>query len=376
MASHGSFAQLGRAMTRAVRIDMPQQQQPEAGPPTQICRELDRPDRRSAALHALDADRMLIGALNCYVAGDGPPLLLVHGVSATASAADVRPVFERFKATHTVFALDLPGFGLSDRSQRDHTPQRMTDAIHTVTDQIRRRCGRQPVDALAVSLGCEFVARAAVEHPADFAHLAFVSPTGLDGTRERFDPRGSTREIPWLRSLITHPLLAGGLYRLLTQPAVVRLGLQRTWGSAHIDETLCAHAVNTARAPDAAHAPLDHLSGRLFSADIHRIYKSLTQPVWLSRGVRGNATDVRALRWLGPAHPWRQTIFATGGMPFFEMQEAFAAELADFLGDRNQGSLSLDRQAALFPRFTAAWGLHADEQVGALQPPPPARPLH
>ena len=32
--------------------------------------------------------------------------------------------------------------------------------------EMRTRCGDVPVDALAVSLGCEFLARAAVEQPA------------------------------------------------------------------------------------------------------------------------------------------------------------------------------------------------------------------
>lgn len=311
---------------------------PGLAPPLPLQSRARQPlERRAAPPHALDADRMLIDGLNCYVAGDGPPLLLVHGVNAMASAADVRPVFERFKATHTVFALDLPGFGLSERNQREHTPQRMTDAIHTITDQIRRRCCRRPLDALALSLGCEFLARAAVEHPADFAHLAFVNPTGLDGTQERFERLGNTRTVSLLRSLITHPLCAGVLYRLLTHPAVVRQPGKRTWGTTHGDEALCTDAVKTARAPDAAHAPLDDVSGRLFSADIHRIYESLTQPVWMSCGVRGTATDARTWRWLGTQCPWRQTIFTTDGMPHLEQPDAFAAEFTAFLDDRAQG---------------------------------------
>jgi hypothetical protein len=40
----------------------------------------------------------------------------------------------------------------------------------------------RPVDALAVSLGCEFLARAAAEQPAHWGRLALVSPTGFRGT--------------------------------------------------------------------------------------------------------------------------------------------------------------------------------------------------
>ena len=106
------------------------------------------------------------GRLSCYAAGQGAPLLLVHSVNAAASAAEVRPLYEHWQAARTVFAVDLPGYGLSDRSDRAYTPRLMTDALHATLEQIQQRCGKAPVDALAVSLGCEFLARAAVEAPA------------------------------------------------------------------------------------------------------------------------------------------------------------------------------------------------------------------
>jgi hypothetical protein len=49
------------------------------------------------------------GRLSAYVAGEGPPLLLLHSVNAAASAAEVRPLHEHYRATRTVFSLDLPG---------------------------------------------------------------------------------------------------------------------------------------------------------------------------------------------------------------------------------------------------------------------------
>lgn len=92
----------------------------------------------------------------------------------------MRPIFERCAATHTVFAIDLPGFGFSDRSDRAYTPRVMTDALHSVAREVQRRCGDAPIDALALSLGCEFLARAAMEQPSRWGRLALVSPTGLD----------------------------------------------------------------------------------------------------------------------------------------------------------------------------------------------------
>jgi pimeloyl-ACP methyl ester carboxylesterase len=146
------------------------------------------------------------GRVACYVAGSGPPLLLVHSVNAAASAAEVRPLHEHYRESHTVYSMDLPGFGASERSDRVYTPRLMTDALLQVLDAIAVRGQAGPVDALAVSTGCEFLARAAAEHPLRFRHISLVSPTGMRGGAPLRGPANSTRALPH-----SHSMVAGGL---------------------------------------------------------------------------------------------------------------------------------------------------------------------
>ena len=298
---------------------------------------MDDASRYDAAMHppllpAVPAERFEVGGVSCYVAGEGPPLLLLHTVNAAASAAEVRPLFEHWRATRTVFALDLPGYGYSDRSDRNYTPRLMTDALHAVAAQIRQRCGEAPVDALAVSLGCEFLARAAAEQPALWGRLALVSPTGFMGRRRWRGPPGSTRGMPWLHRLLANPRWAQALFNGLTKPAVVRYFLRRTWGGPNIDVEMTDYAILTARQPGARHAPLHFLSAGLFSADIHNIYDALSQPVWVSHGVRGDFTDYRGLEQMRTRPNWRVTVYPTGALPYFELPSVFNKELAHFLG--------------------------------------------
>ena len=199
----------------------------------------------------------------------------------------------------------------------------MTDALHTLASEIRRGCDHQPIVGVAASLGCEFLARAAVERPAEWERLALVSPTGLEGHASRDDPPGSTRRIPGLHALLSAPLWADPLFRLLTKPAMVRYFLRRTWGRKQIDETLWAYEVDSARQPGARFAPLHFLSGGLFSSDIHRIYQDVRQPVWMSHGIRGDFTDYRSRDVVTRQLNWRFSAFPTGALPYFEMQEAF-----------------------------------------------------
>lgn len=273
------------------------------------------------------------GQLSVYIAGEGPPLLLVHSVNAAASAAEVRPLHAHYQARRTVCSLDLPGYGFSERSDRAYTPRLMTDAIHAATALIRARCGAGPIDALAVSLSCEFLARAAAEAPDQFRTLALVSPTGFRGLRPWRGPTGSTRGKAWLLRALRGPgsVWGGALFRGLTRPAVIRYFLQRTWGSKSIDETLWAYDVLTARAPGAEHAPLHFLSAHLFSADIHTVYEQLAMPVWMSHGVRGDFTDYRGQVIVEGRPNWQFSVFPTGALPYFEVPDDFFGTFDAFL---------------------------------------------
>jgi pimeloyl-ACP methyl ester carboxylesterase len=280
------------------------------------------------------------GRVAVYVAGSGPPLLLVHSVNAAASAAEVRPLHEHFCASRTVCSVDLPGFGASERSDRVYSPRLMTDALLQVLAALAARGhlgaggaggAGGPVDALAVSTGCEFLARAAAEEPGLFRRLALVSPTGLRGEVPRRGPPGATRGLPWLHRALRGPGWGGALYRGLTRPAVIRYFLRRTWGARDVDEALWAYDVLTARLPGAEYAPLYFLSAGLFSADILSIYEALSQPVWLSHGVRGDFTDYRGRRFLEGRSNWRFSVYSTGALPHFEVTESFCADLEAFL---------------------------------------------
>ena len=271
------------------------------------------------------------GGLSAYVAGDGPPLLLVHSVNAAASAAEVRPLHEHYRATRRVFSIDLPGYGFSERSDRSYTPRLMTDALHDTLAQIHALCGNAPIDALAVSLSCEFLARAAAEAPASFRSVALVSPTGFRGHRSWRAPTGSTRGLPWLHRALRGPGWGGALFRGLTRPNVIRYFLRRTWGARAIDDTLWHYDILTTRQTGAEYAPLHFLSAGMFSADIHTVYEQLALPVWMSHGVRGDFTDYRSKTIVTSRPNWSFNVFETGALPYFEVPAAFIAAYDGFL---------------------------------------------
>ena len=278
----------------------------------------------------------LAGRINVYVATpqDGasslPPLLLIHSVNAAASAAEVRPLFDHYRRERMVIAMELPGYGFSERADRLYTPRLMTDAIHAVLEFLAHEYGPGPVDVLALSLASEFAARAAMEAPHRIAHLALVSPTGLSGMRPRRGAPGSTSYKPRVHAFLRWPRWSQGLFDALTQPTVIRYFLRKTWGSPHIDPQLWPYCVRTAREEGARFAPLCFLSLAMFSRDIHTVYESLQCPVWISMATRGDFTNYRGLALLHTNPAWQSHKVPGGALPFFEDLPDFLRRLAPF----------------------------------------------
>ena len=258
------------------------------------------------------------------------PLLLVHSVNASASAAEVAPLFDHYRRTRPVYALDLPGYGLSDRSDRAYTPRLMTDALHAAVALIREQCGGGPVDVLGVSLACEYVVRLHSEAPNAVRRIALVSPTGFSGNKRRYGPPGSTRGIPWLYKALANPAWSGALFNALTRPGVIRYFLERTWGSKHIDEALYRYDGLTTRQPGAKNAPLYFLAAYLFSGDISSLYEAVDCRVWMSMASRGDFTDYRGRSTVEGRPNWQFHLVEGGALPYFENSDRFLALLDPF----------------------------------------------
>lgn len=277
---------------------------------------------------------VLYGEAAAASVGAAPPLLLVHSVNAAATAYEMKTLFEHFRGRRAVYALDLPGFGLSDRSDRKYTPRLMTDAIHAAVREIRSRHDDAAIDLAALSLGCEFAARAANDTPNVFRSIALISPTGFDrraAAAAQAAGTGGTRAMPWLHGLLSFPLWKRGFFSALTSRASIRFFLQKTWGSKEIDEGLLEYDYITTHQPGAENAPYYFVSGYLFSRDAIDLYRNLSMPIWMAHGVRGDFVDYEQKTVVERLPNWSIDVFETGAMPHFEKPLEFIRRYETFL---------------------------------------------
>lgn len=247
----------------------------------------------------------------------GRPLVLVHSINAAGSSYEMRPLFEHYQHTRPIFALDLPGFGFSERSDRPYTSLLYANAI---LDFLQSEVG-EPADVVTLSLSSEFAAWAALAEPERFHSLTMISPTGFTA---RTQTSGSARAAQKRKSdnlyrLFAFPLWGQGFYDLIATRPSIDYFLQKNFVGP-IDPGLADYAYATSHQSGARYAPLYFVSGKLFTRDIvSRVYDRLMLPVLVLYD-RDAFVRFDTLPEFVDAHSnWRRVqIVPSNGLPQFE----------------------------------------------------------
>lgn len=291
---------------------------------------------------ALDAERRTFasptaGILSYYVDRhvEGRPLVLVHAINAAGGSHEMRPLFDHYRALRPVYALDLPGFGFSDRSNRVYSPEIYRDAIlDLVRSQVKEP---EAVDVIALSLGSEFAAMAALAEPERFASLVLISPTGLSERTQRNAIQKSDMYGYGgvLHSILSAPIWSQAIYDLIASRLSLRYFLRQSF-EGDVPEAWIDYAYLTSHRPGARYAPLYFISGKLFTLDaLESIYEKIAQPVLVLYDY-DPFTSFEELPGLLQRRPnWHaERILPTRGLPHWEQREQTIAALERFWARR------------------------------------------
>jgi pimeloyl-ACP methyl ester carboxylesterase len=271
------------------------------------------------------------GSMSYYMdtSTPGRPLVLIHSINAAASAYELRPIFEHYRTRRPVFALDLPGFGFSERSDMTYSPRLYADSIKDFLDEVP---GEAP-DVIALSLGSEFAAWAALEAPDRIHSLTMISPSGFTSRTEKVASQraGDTGFSDTAYEVFSNPLWSRAFYDLLTTRPSIRYFLKKSFVGP-VDEGLVDYDYLTAHQPGAHYAPLYFVSGKLFTRDVlSEVYQKLELPMLVIYD-RDSFVRFDLLPDFASTHPnWHLARIApTLGLPQFENMSRVAEELDRF----------------------------------------------
>ena len=195
----------------------------------------------------------------------------------------------------------------------------MATAIADVAEQV---VGGQ-VDAVALSLGSEFAARAAKDRPELVRSLTMISPTG-------FSTAGRGGNPAWLGTLLRAPVVGTAVFDLIaSRPSISYfLGLNFVGEADPAFETF---AWLTSHQPGARYAPAAFLSGQLFDPEAaERLYAHIEQPVLVLYDQDPHSSFARLPELVDRLGWSARRVGPSRGLPHFEELDATIDALEGF----------------------------------------------
>jgi haloacetate dehalogenase len=221
-------------------------------------------------------------------AGQGPPLVLLHGWPQTGHCWHhlVGPLGK----THTVLAPDLRGYGRSDKPAGGYDKRTMAADLH----QLIRALGFTSATVIGHDRGARVAHRWALDHPQDVDRLVLMDIIPTREMWRRMDADLARRTWHWLFHL------QPDIPELLDPAAYIREMIER-WSHVRLPEEDIAEYVRAFQAPGAMRAGLADYRASFpddAAADDADFGRRLTMPVRLLWGAHS------FLRALDPVKIW------------------------------------------------------------------------
>ena len=254
------------------------------------------------------------------------PVLLLHGIHTAAWSYEWRANVEALAESRDVYAMDLLGFGMSDRPQARYSARLYSRLID---DFARQKIGG-PVTLIASSLTAAYAAVLGARDPGQYPSLVLIEPTGLVRRNGAATTGGDVA-----RLVVDAPLVGAAVFNALASRRSLRYWLERAYVDLEfVTPDLVDIYHRAAHQRGARHAPAAFLSGHL-NLDVRGAVRRLRQPVMLVWGEQAVETPVEDARGFLALNPEIQlTILDPAGMlPHDEQAAEFNSVVTRFLTD-------------------------------------------
>lgn len=227
------------------------------------------------------------GSISYTATGTGEAIILLHGIYAGASSYEFRRIFHPLAQAFRVYAPDLPGFGNSERSMREYTPDLYVDFIKDFVKQVAGGAD-QPVYIIASSLTAAFVIQAVVDRPDLFERIILIEPAGMQSLS---DHPGIAQQT--VGTILRMPLLGEALYNALVSRPGLRyfLSHQVYLKQNQVTDDVIDSYYATSHTQNARFAIASFVGGYL-NCDVSDIFDAVARPVLLCWGRKATITPL------------------------------------------------------------------------------------
>ncbi len=202
---------------------------------------------------------------------ESKPLLLVHGFGPGTSSYEWRKNVDALSEHFRVYALDLLGYGLSDRPAIDYTPETYADLINDFLKEVINK----PAVVVVRGESCAFVIANAYRRPQLFERLVLVAPP--TSVIEETVPGPVNLALKLALGL---PVVGQSIYNALTSRRAIENYYDRRGyhNPGLITDELSEYLFSSAHQPNARYAAAAALTGNL-AMDAHEPLARLQMPI-------------------------------------------------------------------------------------------------
>jgi pimeloyl-ACP methyl ester carboxylesterase len=273
--------------------------------------------------------------------GAGPALLLVHSVHAAAWSYEWRHNVDALARDHTVYTVDLLGFGRSDRPALEYSARLYVSLLLDFLAEVVA----EPCVLVGSSLGAAYVVAAAARDPRRVPAVVLVGPVGL--THLSWPPALANDAT---QALLRAPLAGSALFNALVTKPSMQFFLRQTYADdRHVTPELLDAYWRTAHQPGARFAPAAFV-GMQLNINVRDAARRLRQPVLVTWGDQAKEvprTELEAYEELVP-HARVEHFDPCGSLPHDERAAEWNAVVLDFLGSAlGERSGATDGEATL-----------------------------
>ncbi|MFO0612569.1 MAG: alpha/beta fold hydrolase [Polyangiaceae bacterium] len=244
----------------------------------------------------------------------GTPVVFIHGFAAVLES--FLPVIQEVRKNHRVIAMDLKGFGLTDRPEGDYSPPAQAKLVTGLMDQL----GVEKADLVAHSWGSSIALQIALDDPARIGKIAL------------YDAWVYEEQIPtfflWSRADGIGEALFSLYYDELPDEKIA-LGF---YDKSLVTEALVEGVEKELEAPGNTAAALAAVRGQRY-AEVQKRYPTIQQPVLLLWGREDKVTTLNFGERLSKELPNARLVVypQCGHFPMIEAVAPSTREVVAFL---------------------------------------------
>ena len=218
--------------------------------------------------------------------GKGTPVILLHALDPSANMTEWLPTATKLAASHSVYVIDLPGCGFSDKNIVDYSIYMYAMAVNDFiqTRICRSHTPSSGIYAAATSTSAAILICGALLKPELYAGLAFVNPQTMESTYCNASTRPEFAKA--LRAVYNTPVIGSFMYNLEYNKNAILERLSKIPGLDGTERDKLADSMY-----EAAHTGgfygrflLASIHGNLLNSDIKRMLLKLSTPVLIVTG--------------------------------------------------------------------------------------------